>query len=68
MPFHFIQGSELTKVRGENLQETLQTMMLEPERIHTEFIEITDYNRIPGLIAAYMEEIERIGPNPFKSL
>ncbi len=65
---HFIQGSELTETRGENLQETLQTMMLEPERIRTEFIEIDEYDKIPDLINDYMEEIENIGPNPFKDL
>jgi len=65
---HFIQGSELTETRGENIQETLQTMMLEPERIRTEFIEIDEFDKIPDLINDYMEEIELIGPNPFKDI
>jgi quinone-modifying oxidoreductase subunit QmoB len=65
---HYIHGSELTKIRAENIQETLQTMMLEPERIRTEFIEITDYRKIPEIISAYMEEIELMGPNPFKGM
>jgi quinone-modifying oxidoreductase subunit QmoB len=65
---HFIHGSELTKVRGENIQETLHTMMLEPERIRTEFIEITDYQKIPEIISEYCEIIRQIGPNPFKSM
>ncbi|MFC2097228.1 FAD-dependent oxidoreductase [Bacteroidota bacterium] len=65
---HFIQGSELTEKRGENIQEALETMMLEPERIKTEFLEIDEYNRIPELINNYIEVIEEIGPNPFKEL
>ncbi len=65
---HFIHGSELTETRGENIQEALQTMMLEPERIRTEFVEITDYHKIPGIINNYVEEIEEIGPNPFKGM
>ena len=65
---HFIHGSELTETRGENIQESLETMMLEPERIKTEFVEITDYDKIPGLIDDYVEEIELIGPNPFKDM
>lgn len=65
---HFIHGSELTKTRGENIQETLQTMMLEPERIRTEFVEINEYDRIPEIINNYLEEIELIGPNPFKEV
>ncbi len=65
---HFIHGSELTETRGENIQETLETMMLEPERIKTEFVEITDYDKIPKIINDYVEDIELIGPNPFKEL
>jgi len=65
---HFINGSELTEKRGENIQETLDTMMLEPERIRIEFLEINDYHRIPGLIDEYLQIIEEIGPNPFKEL
>jgi len=65
---HFIHGSELTEQRAENLQETLQTMMLEPERIRTRFVEITGHHEIQEIINDYMEELELIGPNPFKSM
>ncbi|MBA7614611.1 hypothetical protein ES703_21879 [subsurface metagenome] len=65
---HFITGSELTQTRSENIQETLQTMMLEKERIRTEFLEIDEYHRIPDIINDYLEEIELIGPNPFKGM
>lgn len=65
---HFIHGSELTETRGENIQETLSTMMLETERIQTEFVEINDYDKIPSIINDYMEVIEQIGPNPFKDM
>lgn len=65
---HFIQGSELTEQRGENLQETLETMMLEPERIRTRFVEITGHHEIQEIINEYVEELELIGPNPFKSM
>ena len=43
-------------------------MMLEPERIRTEFIEINEYYKIPELIDDYIETIEEIGPNPFKGM
>jgi quinone-modifying oxidoreductase subunit QmoB len=65
---HFIQGSELTEQRGENLQETLETMMIEPERIKTSFVEITGFHEIQKIINDYVEELELIGPNPFKSM
>lgn len=65
---HFIHGSELTEQRGENLQETLETMMIEPERIKTCFVEITDHHDIQAIINDYLEELELLGPNPFKSM
>lgn len=65
---HFIHGSELTEQRGENLQETLETMMLEPERIQTKFVEINEHREIQEIINDYVEEMELIGPNPFKSM
>jgi quinone-modifying oxidoreductase subunit QmoB len=65
---HFIHGSELNEQRGENLQETLQTMMLEPERIRTDFVEISDHHGIQKIINDYAEELELIGPNPFKDM
>ncbi len=65
---HFIHGSELTEQRSEIMEETLSTMMLEPERIMTKFVEITDYKGIIDHIDEYMEEIELIGPNPFKDI
>ncbi len=65
---HFIHGSELTEQRGENLRDTLETMMLEPERIRTEFVEITGHRAVARLIDDYIEELELLGPNPFKSM
>lgn len=65
---HFIHGSELTEQRSEIYEETLASMMLEPERIATEFVEITDYQKIISHIDDYMEEVDLMGPNPFKDM
>jgi len=65
---HFIHGSELNEKRGENFKETLEKMMLEPERLKTEFLEINEYDKIPEIINNYVETIEDIGPNPFKEM
>ena len=65
---HFIHGSELTEKRSENIQETLESMMLEPERVSAEFVEITDFRKIPDIINNYVELIGEIGPNPFKGM
>jgi len=63
---HFIQGSDILKTRGENIQETLDKMMLESERIRTVTLEINEYHKIPEIIEEYMKVIEDIGYNPFK--
>lgn len=65
---HFIHGSELTEQRSEIYEETLASMMLEPERISTEFVEITEYKKIIAHIDDYMEEVDLMGPNPFKDM
>ena len=65
---HYIHGSELTEKRGENIQETLDKMMLESERIKTVFLEINEYDKIPDIINEYVEEIELVGMNPFKGM
>ena len=65
---HYIHGSELMETRSENIGETLKTMMLEPERIQTEFLEINEYYRIPDIVNGFLEKIEAMGPNPFKGL
>ena len=65
---HFIQGSELNEQRSEIFEETLTSMMLEPERISTKFVDITDYHGIIEHIDEYMEEIDLVGPNPFKEM
>lgn len=63
---HFIQGSELANTRMEKIQETLDRLMLESERIRLEQIAITDHYRIPKIIEEFTEKIEEIGPNPYK--
>jgi len=65
---HFMQGSELIEARAEYFKATLSSMMLEPDRVRTEFIEISDYHKIPGIVNNYVKIIEDLGPNPFKDL
>jgi len=63
---HFIRGSELMGTRGENVQEKLQQLALESERVRMEEIAITDHDRLVQIIEEFAEEIEEVGPNPFK--
>jgi len=63
---HFMQGSELAEKRLENVQEALVRQMLEPERVKSVQIEISDYEKIPGIINEFAEQMRAIGPNPYK--
>jgi Coenzyme F420-reducing hydrogenase, delta subunit len=63
---HFIRGSELVNRRMENVQETLQRLMLEKERVKVVEVSITDWDKIAGIVNSFVEEIKALGPNPYK--
>ena len=63
---HFVRGSEMAHQRMSKVDDTLQSLSLEPERVATYEIAITDIQRAPQLINDMAETIERIGMSPFK--
>ncbi|MBW1915834.1 MAG: hydrogenase iron-sulfur subunit [Deltaproteobacteria bacterium] len=63
---HFIRGSELADIRLSKVAETLNRLALESERVRFEAISITDYSRLPALLDEFAEQIDEVGPNPFK--
>ncbi len=63
---HYIRGSQLAETRMENVQEKLTQLVLERERVQINTLALTDYDKIPDLINDFMEQIEEIGPNPYK--
>lgn len=63
---HFVKGSEIAQDRMSKVDDTLQSLSLEPERIETYEIAITDIERAPQLINDMAATIEKIGMSPFK--
>jgi len=63
---HFIQGSELANTRMEKIQETLDRLMLESDRIRLEQIAMDDYYRIPKVLEEFTARLAELGPNPYK--
>jgi quinone-modifying oxidoreductase subunit QmoB len=63
---HMVKGSELANYRLSKVSETLDRLALESERVRIEQVEIRDYDRIPGLIDAFVQRVREIGPNPYK--
>ena len=63
---HFVKGSELAEVRVKKMGDALSSLALEEERVRFEEIAIDEYDKLPGLLSDFVEEIEGLGPNPFK--
>ncbi len=63
---HFIKGSELANTRMGNVQDTLDRLMLESQRLRLEQIAITDYDKLPKLFDDFLEKLDELGPNPYK--
>lgn len=63
---HFVRGSEIAHVRMSKVDDTLQSLSLEPERVSVHEVAITDIERAPALINEMAETIEKIGMSPFK--
>jgi quinone-modifying oxidoreductase subunit QmoB len=63
---HFIRGSELLDTRMGNVRETLGRLALEPERVEVMTVEISDAERLPGLLQGFVDVIKAVGPNPMK--
>ena len=65
---HFVKGSELCDIRLSKVQETLQRLVLEPERIRLEQVQISDYKKLPTIIKEFSDEIAEMDPNPYKDM
>ncbi len=63
---HFIKGSELSSKRMQNVQETLNSLALERERVQQIEVTLNDYDKVQQIINNFAEEVEALGPNPFK--
>ena len=63
---HFVKGSELAHYRMSKIDDTLEQMDIETERVITHEVEITDVHRVAQLINSYAKSIEKIGLSPLK--
>lgn len=63
---HFVTGSELAETRMSKISETLQRLVLEPERIEVHQLGIDEFEKIPTLVNEFMETLGEFDPNPYK--
>ena len=57
---------ELANYRMGKIQETLDRLVLESDRIKVHQLAINEYGQIPDLLSEFMEKMEEVGPNPYK--
>ena len=63
---HFIKGSELSEIRMKKIGDALSSLALEEERVAQFQVGIDEYDKLPKMINDFVEEVEALGPNPFK--
>ncbi|MBK6862789.1 MAG: hydrogenase iron-sulfur subunit [Ideonella sp.] len=63
---HFVKGSEMAYYRMGKIDDTLKQLSLEPERVVSHEVAITDIERLPKLIDDYVAQIVAIGMSPMK--
>jgi len=63
---HYVWGNQLVEKRSDDLSDKLKTMRIEPERIRFENIEIRDSKKYVDVMTAFVEDLKKMGPNPFK--
>jgi quinone-modifying oxidoreductase subunit QmoB len=63
---HFVKGSELADIRMKKIGDALASLALEEERVVQFTVAIDEYDKLPKMINDFVEEVEALGPNPFK--
>ncbi len=63
---HYVKGSQMANERLGKVQETLDRLMLEAERVEQVQLAINDWEKLPGIINEFVEKIDEIGENPYK--
>jgi len=63
---HFVKGSELAEIRVKKIGDALASLALEEERVAFAEVAIDEYDKLPQIINDFVEEVDALGPNPFK--
>jgi len=63
---HFIKGSELANYRMGKIQETLDRLVLESDRIRVHQLALNEYHELPRIVQDFVDKIQEVGLNPYK--
>ena len=63
---HYVKGSELADKRMSNVREKLEQLVLEKERVQMHIVQLSDWDKVTGMINDFAEEIREMDLNPYK--
>jgi F420-non-reducing hydrogenase iron-sulfur subunit len=63
---HYVNGNEKTEVRYKFLEEMLQQLGLEPDRLHLNWISASEGERFANFIIDVTAKVKELGPSPLK--
>ena len=63
---HYISGNFKALRRIKLLKRVLEQFGIEPERVRLEWISASEGEKFAAVVKDMVEEIKKIGPNPFK--
>ena len=63
---HFVKGSGIAEERMANIGETLESMMLERERVTSAEVSIADSGSVAKVLDDFVAKLGELDPNPFK--
>ncbi|MDA8336478.1 MAG: hydrogenase iron-sulfur subunit [Peptococcaceae bacterium] len=63
---HYGRGSELAATRVAKLQETLRSILVEPERVRFLTCGIRDGSSLAASMTGFVHQLTQMGPSPFK--
>jgi len=64
---HYGKGNYYTRRRYALLKEVIDTLKLDPERLHLSWISAAEGNRYAEVVNAFTDKIKKLGPSPIKS-
>ena len=63
---HYVNGNEKTEVKYQFLEEMLQQLGLEPDRLHLNWISASEGERFANFINEVTAKVKELGPSPLK--
>ncbi len=63
---HFVKGSQMANERLGKVQETLDRLMLEADRVQQVQLAINEWDKLPQILDEFSEALKELGPNPYK--